>query len=579
VNEEVRETPELARILSLPRRRTDDPQWATLADDMTSLLKRPEGTMRLRPAQAMALHDIGTCRGGFCPMGVGEGKTLTTLIAAYVLDAKRPILMEPAALIQKTVRDREVLAKHWFIPTNVRLFSYEMLGRVQAAHELDVYKPDLFICDEVHKLKNRDAAVTRRIARYMAENPDTMFVALSGTIMRKSVRDFAHILRWCLKENAPIPKTDVEVDEWANALDEKVDELRRWEPGALLDFCTPDDIAKDPPIVAARRGFQRRLIETPGVVATVGDGERVDCSIYVKAITYAVKPITEQHFAKLRTEWLTPDDWQLMQAVDIWRHARELALGFHYIWDPRPPEDWRRARREWAAFVREVLSRSRTLDSELDVANAVDAGKLPNDTLQAWRAIRDTFTPNTVAVWHDDSALKVCIDWAKKPGIIWTEHALFAERLAQLSGLKYYGAKGLDADGSFIDDADPKRAAIVSLDANREGRNLQNKWARNLVVSPPEGSDVWQQFIARTHRPGQMADEVEVDVFIGCIEHANAWRKALAGAAAVRDTTGAEQKLLLADIDGAWPSEMEIATYTGSRWRKAAYENSGAKAA
>jgi hypothetical protein len=153
---------------------------------------------------------------------------------------------------------------------------------------------------------------------------------------------------------------------------------------------------------------------------------------------------------------------------------------------------------------------------------------------------------------------------AKGPGIVWTEHALFAERLAAFAGVKYYGARGLASDGQFIDDADPTRPAIVSIDANREGRNLQTKWNRNLVVSPPEGADVWQQMIARTHRPGQTADEVIVDVLLGCSEHARAWDKALAGAEAVRDTMGAEQKLLIADK--TWPSEMEIASMSGARW-------------
>ncbi len=559
----VRHTPELSRILALPRRRVEDTP-PDLAVDLTALLRTPTGTMRLRPAQALALHDVGVYGGLFAPLGVGEGKTLTTLLAPYVLDAQRPILLLPATLLKKTQRERADLAKHWRIPTNIRLLSYEMLGRVQAADELSIFKPDLIIADEVHKLKNRRAAVTRRVARQMHEYPDTRFVALSGTIMRKSLLDFAHILRWCLKDVAPIPKTIEESEEWAQALDERVADEARFEPGALLKLCSPEELRLEP-TVAARRGFQRRLTETPGVVSTIGNGERVDCSIYVKAITYNVKPVTEAHFHKLRTQMLTPDDWQLMQPVDVWRHARELAVGLHYIWSPRPPDVWRNARRDWGAFVREVLSRSRSLDSELQVANACDAGRLDATALNAWRAVKDTFKPNTVAIWHDDSALRVCLEWMKKPGLVWTEHALFAERLAEISGCKYYGAKGLAADGSFIDFADPKRSAIASIDANREGRNLQNIWSRMLITCPPDGADVWQQTIGRLHRPGQEADEVHVDVLLGCVEHANAWRRALTNAAAVLDTTGEASKLLIADVS-EWPSEEEIARWKSPRW-------------
>ncbi len=569
MNGAVRHTAELSRIIAIPRRPEMD--LPSLATELTSLLKSPRGTMSLRPVQALALHDIGICHGGFLPVGVGEGKTLTSFLAAYILDAKRPLLLLPASLIEKTERDRRlVYGPHWRVPSNIRLMSYEMLGRAQSAMDLETYKPDLIIADEVHRLKNRRAAVTRRVARWMHDHPETRFVGMSGTIMRKSLIDFGHILRWALKDKAPIPKTQEELEEWASALDEcsagkPGDELSRLEPGALLQFAGREPTSSGSDLERARRGFRARLTETPGVVATAGDSERVDCSIYIRAHVLDVKPITEKHFKTLRETWETPDGWPLSQGVDVWRHARELSLGFNYIWSPRPPKEWLEPRRAWSAFVREVLSHSRTLDSELQVAQACDAGRLANDELQAWRAVRDTFVPNTVAVWHDDTALHWCADWMRRPGIVWTEHSFFASRLAELTGCPYYGAKGMTDAGQFIDDANPQVAAIVSIDANREGRNLQTKWSRNLVVSPPEGADVWQQMLGRTHRPGQLADEVEVDLIWGCREHVNAWRKAMAGTVAVRDTVGgAPAKLLLADIQV--PTDEEVARLVGARW-------------
>ena len=570
MNSSVRHTPELSRIAALPRRKADG---SDLVGPLTELLATPEGLaagVRLRAAQALALHDIGVYGGAFCPLGVGEGKTLITLLAPYVLDAARPLLLLPANLIEKTERDRKRLERLWRIPTNIRLFSYEMLGRVQSAAELEVFKPDVILGDEIHKLKNRRAAVTRRVGRWMHERPETRFVALSGTVMSRSLTEFAHILRWCLKGDAPVPRTVEETEEWAMALDEKVDALRRYEPGALLALASREDLETlgTPPVVAARRGFQKRLVETPGVVATTNDGEHIGASIYIKAITYRMQAVTSEHLEKLRREYLTPDDWDVTP-VDVWRHARELALGFHGVWDPRPPLEWREARRNWFSFVREVLSRSRTLDSPEHVAMACDAGTLPSEALSAWRAIKDTFIPNAVPRWHDDSALGVCREWmggagAPRPGIVWVEHVPFGERLSELTGAPYFGEGGFDASGAFIDDADPKRPIIASIKANREGRNLQEKWSRNLVTSPPEGAGVWQQLIGRTHRPGQIADEVVFDVFLGCAEHARAMAKALLAATAVRDTTGAPAKLLVADFD--WPSDDAIATYTGPRW-------------
>lgn len=381
--------------------------------------------------------------------------------------------------------------------------------------------------------------------------------------MRKSLLDFGHILRWALKDGAPVPCTANELQEWAFALDDKVNELDRFEPGALREFCGGCECIED-----VRRGFQRRLLETPGVVSTVGNGEKVDASIYIRAIRYSVSSVTEDHFRTLRKLWQIPCGQTLSQGNDVWRHAKELALGMHYRWDPPAPEDWLEARKNWAAFVRSVLSRSRSLDSELEVVNAVDRGDITGvgkQLLAAWRVVRDTFKPRTVMVWHDNSALDVCLEWMKRPGIVWTTHAKFAQRLAEVSGCKYYGGKGLADDGEWINHADPKRAVVASIDANREGINVQDKWSRMLFTSPEEGADYWEQAIGRLHRTGQEADTVEVDALLGCLEHANAWRKAYANAEVVRDTTGAQSKLLIADLD--WPSDEEIETFAGWRWR------------
>jgi len=560
---QVEKTDCLERIVALPRRQPVAPEG--LAEELTALLKTDTGTMALRPLQALALHDIGVCGGGFLPLDVGEGKTLISLLAAYVLDAQRPLLLLPANLVQKTWREMRELARHFLVPTNVRMMSYQMLGLVQSARDLELYAPDVIIFDESQKVKNRDAAVTRRVERYLAAHPETKVVAMTGTIMRRSLRDFAHILRWALKDKAPVPAMDSEVDEWALALDERIEnEFQRVEPGALLELATAEDIAEYGELVAARRGFRRRLRETPGVVASAATGTAVDVGLTIRPLKYDISPEMSAHFKVLRNNKIAPNGDELWEANEVWRHAKEMALGFFQRWDPQPPLEWREARKAWFQFVRGVMQRSRTWDSPEHVAMACDLGKLPTDKLEVWRRVKDTFVPNPVPFWVDDSALKVCAKWMQSPGLVWTEHVPFAERLSQMTGAKYYGAKGLAADGEFIDDADPSKAIIVSIDANREGRNLQTKWWRNLITSPMEGADVWQQLLGRTHRTLQTRN-VEADVLLGCGEHARAWMKAVAGAYTIRDTVGSESKLLIADTD-AWPDVDEMASWRGARW-------------
>jgi hypothetical protein len=214
-----------------------------------------------------------------------------------------------------------------------------------------------------------------------------------------------------------------------------------------------------------------------------------------------------------------------------------------------------------------VLAHSRTLDSPDVVVRAIDAGKHQEGRalLDRWRAVKPTFRPNTVPVWHDDSVLNWCAKWMKGGGIVWTEHGFFGRRLSAETGAPYYGAKGFNAAGEYIEHSKAK-TIIASIDANRDGKNLQTQgWDRMLIVSPPKGWDWWQQAIARIHRTGYKGDSVAVDFLLGCREHAGAWFAAWAGTEAARDTVGAKPKLLLADLDV--PNEIQIGAFTGPRWQ------------
>jgi hypothetical protein len=112
---------------------------------------------------------------------------------------------------------------------------------------------------------------------------------------------------------------------------------------------------------------------------------------------------------------------------------------------------------------------------------------------------------------------------------------------------------------------------VASIPANGEGRNLQ-VWDRNLITMVPPGALIWEQLLGRTHRDGQLAEEVTVDVLLGCKEHLDAWYGALSGAQAALDTTGMSQKLLTCQVDG-FPDEDEVLERTDWRWGKQKEEN------
>ena len=562
----VSNSPEFHRVASLPRRTWTEASATQLADLLTPLLAKPGGTQKLRPVQAQALHDAGICMGGFFPVRVGGGKTLTSLLVAYVLGLRRPLLLVPASLKTKTKKECRELCKHWRIPFEIlRIESYEQLSTPQSKDMLFNYGPDGIITDETQRLKNPKAACTKRVAHYMKEHPETVFVAMSGTITKRSLKDYAHILKWCLKHIAPLPNPYNEMEDWAQALDEKQQSIARVHPGALLQLATQEDYleADGDEVRAARIAYRRRLTQTPGVVSTV-EGYQ-GASIFLETEVLAQKECAagiEGAFAHLRHDGLTPDDWPLTDAMSVWRHARELALGFYYRWNPRPPPEWLLARKIWYTHIREILKHNNLhLDTDFLVTKAVKNGQIHRegalDALETWKVqeARPDFTPNTEAVWIDDTVIQKVAAWLRSHprGIAWVEHTAFGERLAATTGLPFFSRQGKDAQGRtfwdpVINPNGYRGACIASVSSNATGRNLQWAWSDNYIVSCPPNGLQWEQLLGRMNREGQESDEINVHVLLACIEHYDALERALSDARYIEDSTGQAQQLLYADV-------------------------------
>lgn len=563
---------EFRRIEQIPRRVYTDAQILEIQDRMTALLKTPKGTMRLRPIQALALYEIGTYGGLLGPIGVGRGKELICFLAPYVLGAKHPLLLMPAHLIARSRREmQEVYAPHWRIVVP-EMLSFQMLGQASHAGHLAMVPPDAIIVNESHYLKNPRAAVSRRYRRHVKEFPDTKVVNVSGTLLTKSVMDFGPLVRHCVKP-CPLPTNDHVLQEWADAVDEKVTVYGQRSPGALLRFCNEEELAHGP-VIAARKGLRRRLTETAGVIASGDDDVTVNgepVRLVVRALEYDQDPVVEKHFETLRGAWETPDGWAFDQAMGVWMHARTLALGLHYTFETWPPGSgpggvkgpWMMARSAWCKYVREAIKSSRAFDSEKQVALACVKHPVPEWT--TWQEIRPTFTPVTKAVWHCTGALEAAAKWGRQgPGVIWTDHTKFAHELERMTGFKYFGQGGVDKTGLPIEQASPRECVIASRHANSTGRNIQF-WDRALVTAAPMNAKDWEQMLGRFHRDGQKSEEVTVDVLLGCREHWEGWTRSLALADMTRDLLGAPQKILLARSE--FPTSGSISIRSGFKWQ------------
>jgi hypothetical protein len=537
----IQNTGEFRRIANIPRR-----DYLAYADSAAALLtqnlRTDSGTQSLWPIQGAALADLYNYRGLFAPIKVSGGKTLLTLLAPTILEAQRPALLVPARLIEKTERAVKELAWNWRVAKHLRIYSYESLGRTGQVNALEEYGPDFIQADEAHRLKNKKAAVVRRVDRYMRHHPETMFAAYSGTFERRSIREYAHILLWCTGQSNyyPLPHGYLEMTEWSDCLDER-DVADRPNPGAFLTLPGADDLD---PYVSAKHAYRARLIQTPGVVAST-DAEQIDVSLSVsdEQIPGDMSAI-DKMIGSIRDTFETPEGYALSEAPQVWSHVRQLALGFYYRYVERPHEDWFLARREWATFVREKM-RHNCGDSEKHVAL-----NYPNcEELLTWNEWKESFKPRTEAVWISDTVVDHCVKWlhGHQRRIMWVDYIEFGERLSEKSGCPFFHKDACDARGNYVLDA--KGPIIASIHSIHEGLDLQYKWSQNYIVSPMRNSGKLEQIEGRTHRVGQTEDEVSLVFGVNCIEHAEAIWFAITEAQHVYDLHGDKHKILYCDRD------------------------------
>lgn len=600
----VRHTQDLDRIRLLARRDWQKYDLDLAVREMTAALGRPNCGMPLRPVQAVALGELYAFGGGFWPIQVGGGKTLVSLLAPRVVNAKRPVLLVPASLRKKTQREaKETYSRHYDLPMGLSIQSYQTLSRDWDNSWLEKKAPDLIIADECHYLKNTRAACTKKVSRYLSKarraGRQVRFVGMSGTASGRALRDFWHLIRWALGDNAPVPRRWDEMAEWGLALDAKIDEWQRLLPGPILTLGAYDRSAGE--VEQGRQAFGDRLYHTPGVIVVKGD--RPSSGLEIDAQILGLPSTLDEHFHHLREAWETPDGHPFDGAMDLWRHSRTLACGLYYRWDPRPPDEWLDARREWSAYVRGVLGSSRTYDSPAQVALAVDRFRaggawgweldrsvieeycretgepiygrkkvwMPSSTglddggaLERWRGIRDAFVPNSVPVWVDDTALRAAATWLEKhKGICWVEHRAFGRALAQLTGLPHCQEGGLDpVSNKGIDQI--KGPVIAQVKPCYAGFNLQGNHHRNLIVSCEPTGKTYEQLLGRTHRPGQEQDTVYGTQLFGCIEALEGFWQAVSDARFAKETPPSEQKLSYATV--TVPQLWE--TPKGAAWKK-----------
>jgi hypothetical protein len=586
----VGESADLERILALPRR--EKPDLDELVNEMTFKLKKPEGTQTLRGHQAWVLWEAPQVNGMIAPLATGAGKTLLGMLMPMCFPQilqddgtyrpLRAVLFIPPDLRAQFAHDWEVYGKHWklpnladgkwFIPGRpmLHVVAYSELSHAKSTALLEQIKPDLIMGDEIGALRNFAAARTIRFLRFIASFPDTRFCGWDASILADSIGNFWHLLAIALDQGSPTPLEEVELRKWASALDPSSDQ-GYFMPGELLRFCEEGE--------SPRSGFQRRLVDTKGVIATEENALGIPLFFTERRPPKMPEEI-KQALRDLRRKpadggWKRPDGEEFSEMTQVVACARQLASGLYLRWrfpkgEPEAViDEWFLRRQNWNRELRAQLSSPQVhLDSPLLCENAArrwfdggctgctrgpsqehdpacrEIGSHPlwkSYSYLAWRAVKETVYHETQVVWISDWLLQDAATWAREaPGIVWVDHPEFGHQLEKLTGFRYYG--GGDEAAEEIIKADGATSIICSVLANKKGKNLQ-AFSRNLIVSFPASNDVVEQVCGRTYRTMQSAPQVDVFYYLHTPELENALEKAKSRATFVKEVMGTDQKL------------------------------------
>lgn len=524
---------DLDRILALPVRE----HAPELYDELRSVLTVPWGDMRLWDEQCQALLDAMAAGGLFGALAVGKGKTLTACLLPTVLESKCTVILTSASLCAQGERLTEEYAEHFDVQTDIiHWVAYSTLSSQNHADVLEELQPDLIVADECHKLANADSARTKRFRRYAKEHPSTRYAFLSGTVTKRSIRDFAALLELALGDNTPLPQHWPDLSAWSEALDVSDDPR---PAGELRRLCRTDE--------TAREGWQRRFRATCGVVAS--DENEIGCSLIIRETPPPKSPIIEGTIRHVRAEWERPDGDPLMFAMELARVLRQVRLGGYYreVWREDITHHQRvlyvTARRRFRSEVRAFLKRRNRegLDSPGLVEAAIERGELRElePYFDTWKCVREKVpAPTSEWEWLCREVVHDVVRSIVAPVVVFTDLVEVGQTIARLAGVPYYGAG--DRAAREILDEDGSRSIVASIQAHGTGRNLQCFDHAIVAGGTPTGV-TWEQLLGRLHRNGQTSDEVTYDVLFG-----DEVERATADARYIEETIGNRQKLLAA---------------------------------
>lgn len=620
---------EARRIISLPVSGMLDDEELEIFNIEHLRMDALEQGERLFDVQAAAVRDYIAVGGGLFPIGVGWGKTGVALMCAqhdYEQGLERVMLMCRPSDVGSILRrhlpewrarvpfDIPIRSLHGKGPKERRLIAesraaglyimpFSLLSRPDGNELMELISPNALYIDEAHNLKRHDRGRGKKVCgregylqqRVDAGSPAKM-LAMSGTMTKKSLSDYAHLARLALHAESPLPLSSNVLWTW--------DQLLR------TDATRPDGfgIRSMAPLIAwarrttgqefnpletesYRRAFRHRLVMSPGVVAT---GER-ELGV---SLTLRNTPVAQQfccgegwdELQRLIAEvkaFRTPDGENIDHAMHCYKWLSELSAGFYYrLFWPSPaklakrrsiPEEEAKsllvraqmhhaAQQGYYREVHEFFKRAPLgLDTPGDVARAIlrDDERVPSEVASAYKRMKGLEFEGMPQRDHEvirvcDFKIQAAVRWAKEQpgGVVWFKHnavGLWLREAFKEAGIDAaYCPAGADelieSIGDPLQGGKGDRVVIASIKAHGVAKNLQ-AFQHQLFVQWPREADDAEQALGRTHRNGQEADELVVDL-LNTIEwdHTNL-AACLNDAIYVQQTTDSRQKVIYCDWD------------------------------
>lgn len=539
----------VAHVVQLPR-----VEYREL--DVSAWTRKPG--LPLKPMQARALAAIQHVGGGFFPIGVGHGKTYIALLAGTVLGRTALVFAPPHTLAQMR-GELDKLREHYCVTQEVRLISYGLLssknGRERVVEVLKGTDPRscVFVFDEAHMLKNPKSTRVKRVEHLLQIAEGAPVVALSGTMTNRSITEFAHLARWCLREWSFVPDGR-ECQYWAQYIDvargqdfiapdraaaEAIEPLWRFaglQPSPLASFHEEQEIS--------RRAFQLRMHTSGGVVSS-GD-EETGASLTIVTLRLDV-PAEVEAALDLLDEGYAPDDTEVVEPAHRWLLGQTLSQGLWYelVWGDWATPQFFAERKAWWGWVRAEVERRGLESPSFVTEQAKRAHEAGENSAYArrwasWAPWANHPEPQRRTHWITDSVIEQTLDHRfgkKQPTIYWHLWEQVGRKLAQKGRFHFYGRSQTPANKAHT--------CTMSIRAQGEGLTLHS-WARGLVVDVPTTGLAWEQLLGRSHRYGTEHDEV----VYGVLQHTKALRRSFAQANVdaryIEQTKGHKQRLCYA---------------------------------